>query len=279
MNTLKHRLKSWRHRALQHYHDAVHGFDIEDLRRTLDKLRLGAGDCVLVHSALDAFPGFRGKPSELIALLQKQVGDGGHVLMPTMAFTSTAVDYVKSGAVLDVQRTPSKMGLLTELFRRMPSVVRSIHPTHPIAVWGRDAERICAGHHNAGTPCGRPSPFSQLLERDGKILLLGPDIDVLTFYHYVEEVLEARFPRSPFTAERFDARVRDRSGNEIHCTLRLFEPAVSKRRNLQLLKRAMIAAKVYPAASIGGTQVALLSAKAVLNTASDMADRGLYCYE
>lgn len=279
MNSLKHRLKSWRHQALQHYHEAVHGFDSADLRRALDKLGLRTGDCVLVHSALDAFPGFRGKPSEVIALLQAQVGDGGHVMMPTMAFTSTAVDFVKSGVVLDVQRTPSKMGLLTELFRRMPSVVRSIHPTHPIAVWGRDAERICADHHSAATPCGRPSPFSQLLDRDGKILLLGPDIDVLTFYHYVEEVLEARFPHSPFTAQRYDARVRDRSGNEIHCSLRLFEPAMSRRRDLQLLKRAMIAAKVYPVATIGGTQVALLSAKAVLDTVADMANRGLYCYD
>lgn len=278
MNILKHRLKSWRHRALQHYHDAVHGFAIDDLRRALEKLGLASGDCVLVHSALDAFPGFRGKPSEVIALLQKIVGDSGHLLMPTMAFTSTAVDFVKSGAVLDVQRTPSKMGLLTELFRRMPTVVRSLHPTHPIAVWGRDAERICADHHTAATPCGKPSPFSHLLERDGKILLLGPDIDVLTFYHYVEEALESRFPQSPFTAERYDSRVRDRDGNEIHCALRLFEPSLSKRRDLQLLKRAMTAANLYPVTTIGGAQVALLSAKAVLNTVAAMADQGRYCY-
>lgn len=278
MSALKHRLKSWRHRALQHYHDAVHGFDIDDLQRTLAQLGLASGDCVLVHSALGAFPGFRGKPSEVIALLQRTVGDGGHVLMPTMAFTSTAVDFVASGAVLDVQRTPSKMGLLTELFRRMPTVVRSVHPTHPIAVWGRDAQDICAGHHTAGTPCGAPSPFSQLRERDGKILLLGPDIDVLTYYHYVEDVLEARFPKSPFTAERFDAKVRDRTGNEIHCALRLFEPAMSRRRDLQVLKREMLAANAYPTANIGGAQVALLSARAVLNTVADMADRGIYCY-
>lgn len=279
MSTLKHRLKSLRHRALQHYHDAVHGFDIDHLQRTLARLGLASGDCVLVHSALGAFPGFHGKPSEVIALLQRMVGDGGHLLMPTMAFTSTAVDFVKSGAVLDVQRTPSKMGLLTELFRRMPTVVRSIHPTHPIAVWGREADVICAGHQTAATPCGAPSPFAQLLARNGKILLLGPDIDVLTFYHYVEEVLEPRFPQSPFTAERFDARVRDRTGTEIHCTLRLFEPSVSKRRDLQLLKRAMQAANVYPAADLGGAQVALLSAQAVLDTVAAMADRGIYCYE
>lgn len=278
-NPWKQRLKSWRRAALQRYHRLVHGFGVDDLSRALATLGLAAGDTVLVHSAYDAFPGFSGKPTDMIAALQRAVGPTGHLLMPTMAFTSTAVDYVRSGSVLDVRRTPSRMGLLTELFRRMPGVVRSAHPTHPVAVSGPDAAAICRDHYAAGTPCGRPSPFVQLLDRDGKILLLGTDIDVLTFYHAVEELLESRFPMSPFTTEVFTARVRDAEGVERESRLRLFEPAMSRRRNLRILERELRAAGAFPGTRLGAAPVTLLSARAVLAAVERLADRGIHCYE
>src|SRR6266571_3397586 len=49
-------------------------------------------------------------------------------------------------------------------FRRGPEVVRSLHPTHSVAVSGNKADAIVAGHHAAETPCGRPTPYGKLLE-------------------------------------------------------------------------------------------------------------------
>ena len=129
-----------------------------------------------------------------------------------MPFTGSAVEYARSHQIFDVLRTPSRMGLLTELFRRSPGVVRSVHPTHPVAVLGRPANDIVYEHYRSVTPCGVASPFGRLHERQGKILLLGTDISVLTFYHTVEELLEDSFPVSPFTKEVFHLYSKDDAG-------------------------------------------------------------------
>ena len=56
------------------------------------------------------------------------------------------------------------------------------------------------------------SPFARLLERDGRILLLGVDIESMTFFHCIEEVLSAPCPLPPFTAEEFSLQSRDEHG-------------------------------------------------------------------
>ena len=79
------------------------------------------------------------------------------------------------------------------------------------------------------------SPFAALFERNGKILLMGADISSLTFYHKVEEAIETRLPISPFTQERFVLESKQRDGSMVTTHTRLFEPAVSRRRNLYKL--------------------------------------------
>ncbi|NJS39886.1 MAG: AAC(3) family N-acetyltransferase [Rhodobacteraceae bacterium] len=59
----------------------------------------------------------------------------------------------------DAKRTPSEMGLLTELFRRAPGAKRSLHPTHSVTALGPLAEQLTATHHQATTPSGRGTPL------------------------------------------------------------------------------------------------------------------------
>ena len=130
--------------------------------------------------------------------------------MPTLPFSGSAVEYVRTNAVLDIKRTASRMGFMTEIFRRLPGVSRSLHPTHPVAGWGAKAARLLESHRSAETPCGAGSPFEKLVEVDGKVVLLGVSIRTMTFYHYLEEDLESRMPFSPFTTETFTVSVRDK---------------------------------------------------------------------
>jgi aminoglycoside 3-N-acetyltransferase len=171
------------------------------------------------------------------------------------------------------------MGLLTELFRRMPNVVRSIHPTHAVAAWGKDAAAIVADHHLARTPCGDGTPYARLLERRGKILLLGVDISSLTFYHTIEELLEARFPVSPFTNETYRLKSRARDGTLIETETRLFEPSVSKRRNLFKLVPYLKDRGAWREKYLGKMDNVLLNAQDVLDAARAMADKGEFCYD
>lgn len=254
-------------------------FGADELQRLLVELGVERGETVLVHSSFDAFEGFQGKPSDVISVLQAAVGTEGVVMMPTMTFSGTAVAYARTNPVFDESRTPSKMGLLTELFRRTPQVVRSVHPTHSVAVWGHDADAIAAGHHLAHTPCGAGTPFEALLTRDGKIVLLGTDIGVLTFFHLLEEMLESEFPVAPFTQEVFHLCSKTRDGVMLETSCRLFEPAVSQRRNLHKMVPYLKKAGAWREAKVGGLKVTVLAATAVAQTVRQMLQQGVYCYD
>lgn len=272
-------LKARLNQAQRLYANTFHAFSAADFLHALRALDIKAGDTVLVHSSYDAFRGFTGKPTDVIAALQQAVGPDGNLLLPTLPFSGTAVAYARSNPIFDVKRTPSRTGLLTELFRRLPAVTRSVHPTHAAAIWGRDAARLADGHHLAETPCGEHSPYARLLDQQGKILMVGTDIASLTFYHTVEALLEKRFPVSPFTVESFSLQSRDYSGTLLTTHTRLFEPALSRRRNLYKLVPALKRAHAWQEGRVGLVGLIALKAENVLGTVSAMADGGEYCYD
>lgn len=121
-----------------------------------------------------------------VALMQELVGSEGTILMPSFPFIGNQFQFIDSNPVFNVRRTPSKVGLLTEVFRRSKGVVRSWHPTHSVAAWGKDAERYVDGHHVADA-FGAGSVFDMLSKEQGVILGLGirPRKN-FTFWHGIE---------------------------------------------------------------------------------------------
>ena len=128
----------------------------------------------MVHSALSRIrrrvPGMT--PERLIRTLQDLVATDGTILMPTFSFIGKQADYVDSHDQFDVQNTPSQLGALTEVFRKSPGVIRSLHPTHSVSAWGRHAEKLVSTHH-LGPTYGVTSPFYKLRECDGLVVGLG----------------------------------------------------------------------------------------------------------
>ncbi|HVH68739.1 MAG TPA: AAC(3) family N-acetyltransferase [Gemmatimonadales bacterium] len=251
-----------------------------DLLTAVRELGVVPGDTLLVHSSFDKFGKFTGKPSDVLTVLQAAVGPSGTLMLPTLPFTGmSTVEYAREPRVFDVKRTPSQMGLLTELFRRAPGVVRSVHPTHPVAIWGADATELAAGHAAAKTPCGVGSPYAKLLDRDGKIMFLGCNVDVMTFIHTVEEVLEPRMPFSPFTTRTYVLESRDAVGQRWVTETRLSEPRYARRRRLAKLVPVLRRRGAWREGRVGGLRMRLVAARQVLDTCQALADRGIYCYD
>jgi aminoglycoside 3-N-acetyltransferase len=279
LRTAKRAVKAQLKQLRQHYMRRFRAFTPDDLERALRDLGLAEGDAVLMHSAFDAFTGFTGRPTDVIAVMQRVLSARGVLMMPTIPFTGTAVDHVARTPLFDVARTPSRVGLLTELFRRSAGVVRSVHPTHAVAIWGDAADAIAAGHETAATPCGAGSPYVRLLDRGGKVLLAGADIASLTLYHAIEEALEPRLPVSPFTDERFALRSRRIDGTEVTTTTRLFKPQVSRRRNLSKLEPELKRRGRWRERRVGGLSLIVLAANDIRDAAFALAQRGIYCYD
>src|ERR1700737_1444538 len=104
LGILKARIKKHLKNLRQSDSRTFHSFTPNDLQRSLRRLGIESGDIVIVHSSFDAFEGFTGKPSDVISALKEAIGSKGTLLMPTLPFTGTAVEYVKEHPIFDVRR-------------------------------------------------------------------------------------------------------------------------------------------------------------------------------
>jgi aminoglycoside N3'-acetyltransferase len=275
---VRRRLKPLHHRLQAAYFETFHSFSREDLQSVLGNLGVEIGDVICVHSSLNKFVGFTGNVADVVGVLQDAVGTEGGLMMPTQPFGGSAVDYVQSGAITDVARTPSLMGLITEVMRRCPEVRRSINPTHPVAVWGSKGMQLLGNDWEADTPCGRHTAYHRLLQHHGKVVTLGTGVAALTFYHCVEELIEPMFPDSPFTSERFACQTRDTDGSLYSSKIRLFDPLLSARRDMNLLVPELKASGCWKEARVGRLRVLVLETTGILRACRRMAEKGEFCY-
>ena len=152
------------------------------LERDLAALGITSSDTLLVHSSMKKIGPTEGGAETVLDALCSFPGKGGLLVLPTLTYSLNA-----ENPVFSVMETPSIVGLLTEMFRHRPGVVRSWHPTHSVAAFGEGAAAFTAGHERFDTPCARQSPWGRLIDRRAKILFLGTGIGCNTFLHGVEE--------------------------------------------------------------------------------------------
>ncbi len=153
----------------------------EDIKRDLIALGLKRGDLVLVHSALASIGKVDGGADTVIDALLEVLGPEGTLMMPTLYYTG----------IYKRDESPSLVGTITEVFRKRPGVLRSIHATHSVAAQGPLAEQLIADHDKSPTACGLDTPYGRNATLGGYILLLGCDQDRNTTLHTVEEYADA----------------------------------------------------------------------------------------
>jgi aminoglycoside N3'-acetyltransferase len=118
-----------------------------------------------------------------------------------------------------------------------------------------------------------------LLELRGKVLLLGATTDSMTYYHFVEEVIEPKMPFSPFTKETFTMQTRDRDGRILTSELRLMDRHYSKKRNMKPLTPVLKQNGHWREDRTGRLTAILLDAVDVMADCQAMASQGKYCYD
>jgi len=168
-------------------------------------LGLQSDDVVYVHSGMDglnlAFPFYR-----ILFLIQKVIGSGGTVVFPTYPnHLISSYEYLLQGKVLDVRRTPSYTGILTEFARRQRQAVRSLHPTKSVCAIGPAARELTATHQLSPYPYDTNSPYYKLIAHQGKIVGLGVTTNYISFGYCVDDALKEKFPVQVYHDRIFDA--------------------------------------------------------------------------
>ena len=181
----------------------------EKLKLQLSGLGIRAGDVLLVHSSLHSVGAFPNKALEVTMALMSVLGSEGTLLMPGFQ-SGSEYALASQGVCFDLRSSPSELGYLTEYFRKLPGVMRSISPTHSISGYGRAAKTILSGHEHCLVTAGWGSPFERLIEANGKILLLGVGHHCNTTMHFLENTGGA----PTVSKNRFKTKVIDMHGNE-----------------------------------------------------------------
>jgi len=183
---------------------AIHGrFDTQALREHLEQ-RIGRDFQVLmVHSSVNHMqPMYTGTPLELVRMLMDYVGPERTLAMPAFYFGDPAIGGAlktfRQNPRFDLRRTPSQMGLATELFRRMPGVLSSRHPVYRVAAFGPHARELVANHEHAEAPAGLGTPFEYMARHDTRVIGIGKPIQVMTQAHHTEGAMGREFP-VPYT--------------------------------------------------------------------------------
>ncbi len=175
----------------------------------LKSIGLPTNATVMVHSSLRSFGWINGGAQTVIEALVQSVGPEGNVMMTTL--TGSPALNVKNPPRFDVRQTPCWTGRIPEAFRQRPDALRSLHPTHSVAIIGPQKHELALDHQLSPTPCGKETPYFRLAERDGYVLLFGVDLESVTLFHTVEELAEVPYHMQP---ELVDAVVIDSDGNE-----------------------------------------------------------------
>jgi aminoglycoside 3-N-acetyltransferase len=179
---------------------AIYGsFDSTALKTHLEQ-RVGRDfEILMVHSSVNYLkPMYDAGPIEFVQMLMEFCGAKRTLAMPAFYFGDPDIGGASAtfekNPRFDLRRTPSQMGLATEIFRRTKGVRQSRHPIYRVSALGPLAEALTTGHETAERACGRGSPFDVMAAHETRILGIGKPIEVLTHVHHVEDLMGEDFP-------------------------------------------------------------------------------------
>jgi aminoglycoside 3-N-acetyltransferase len=207
-------------------------FHREQLIDDLKACGFADGQIVFVHSSLRSLGYIDGGASTVVEALRTALVErhDGTLAMPLFSLDASMYSTLQSGDVFDVRSSPSRMGAITEAFRRCPGVQRSLHPTHSVGALGSRAAWLVDAHHTCGSNFGDGSPLGRLLSAGGLIMGLGTDLGPVTFYHVLED-RHGHFPRRVYTADSpLGATCIDRDGATHELAIMCHDPEQSKTR-------------------------------------------------
>ena len=147
----------------------------------LSTLGIEQGDVVMVHSAFSTIEAVENGAEGVIRGIESLIGVEGTLVMPVFNWD---ILHMGDEIVYDVRHTPSKMGYLTEYFRKRKGSTITRNLFNPLAVKGRLSDELLNCPNN--TSWGDDSPFRILYDNNALILMIGVDYNVVTMFHVAE---------------------------------------------------------------------------------------------
>jgi len=149
---------------------------------------LGAGDVVLIHSAMRTFGTIDDGARTVVDALLEVLGPTGTLVVPTFTFAHEAED----DPMIEPATDCSEMGIITETARSRPDAMRSIAFRHSVAAMGPRASVITEVDPSL-SPFDLRASFGVMLALNTQVLLLGLTYASSTSHHFAEFVCDVPY--------------------------------------------------------------------------------------
>ncbi len=180
----------------------------QDIHALLAGFGIKPTDTVTIHASLRSAGPIENGADGLIDGLKSYLSEG-LLLIPTHTWAVVNAQNPR----FDVRETVPNIGALARVAAFRKDGVRSLHPTHSLAVFGKNAREYIQGEEKSQTPAPMGGCLSRLYELGGKILLLGVGHERNTYLHAVDERMDMPNRLNP---AGFPVTIIDWDGNEIH---------------------------------------------------------------
>ena len=137
---------------------------------------------------------------------------GGTLAFPAFPFRGSHEAYLENKPVFDVRRSPARVGLLNETFRRRKGVVRSLDPDLSVVALGPQADAVVGPGFTGADPTGPDSPFQRVIELAGTLLGLGVSFNYMNMIHVLDSRYRRRYPFEIYSSRVYDAQTIDFTG-------------------------------------------------------------------
>jgi len=159
-------------------------FNKEDIINQLKSFKTEKGKIVTVHTSMKAVGEVMGGAETVLdALIECFCKDDGLLCVPTHTWNSD---------VYDMRKAESCIGILPCIAAGHRAGVRTLHPTHSMAVFGERGrvEEFVKDEAFSDSPTNPNGCYGKIYDEGGYVLLIGVGQNKNTYIHCVEEMLD-----------------------------------------------------------------------------------------
>ena len=165
--------------------------------------------------------------------------------------THTWANIGEENPVYNVKETMPCIGALPCVAAFRHDGVRSLHPTHSVAAFGKRAEDFVKGEEKATSPGTPGGVWARLYDENAVILLLGVGLNRNTYIHAVDEMIDL----PDRLRDPIPLKVIDKEGNEYSLNFRKHGNTGSA--NFGNYKKPLEYAGAYKTAKLGNAEVGI----------------------
>lgn len=175
-----------------------------DIYNFLEDAKIKNTDTVMIHTSLKSIGEIEGGADGLIDAFISYL-DEGLFLIPTHTWDNVT----PQNPFYDAATTVPCIGKLPEIAIYRKDGIRSLHPTHSVMAFGKDAAEFIKGEELSATPAPVNGCWSRLYNSHAKILLIGVGLDKNTYFHAVDEMLNIP---NRLNEKTFEITIKDQNG-------------------------------------------------------------------